>query len=149
MLRHFYAGSNIASEVVPLVYNAMKTLFPQAGHVIVAHDRKSPSDPAANPDADEDFSGSSAWRDLAQVSLHLMKSSNALQLHHTKSQVSALQPFQRLKLECDGTTISSQRPLATLISELWPLAPEKGDKAQWVADQLKVDRATIFRHKVA
>lgn len=146
VLRHFYRGSAIASEVASGVYSSMRTLFPQAGHVVVGHDRKSSTDPDASSQSDEDFSGSSAWWDLATVGLHLVKTKN-LTLYHTKSQASEILKPMTLDLAPDGTQIKSHHArLHQQIEELWGQAP-KGDKAQWVADQLKIHRATVYRIK--
>lgn len=147
VLRHFYRGSAIASEVASSVYNAMRSSFPQAGHIVVGHDRKSSNDPDAADHSDEDFSGSSAWWDLATVGLHLVKRMNKLTLHHTKSQASELLKPMSLDLDPNGTQIKSHHlALHEQIETLWKQAP-KGDKGQWVADQLGINRATVFRVK--
>lgn len=147
VLRHFYRGSGNAGELVPSVYSAMRSLFPQAGHVVVGHDRKSSTDPDAAQHSDEDFSGSSAWWDLATIGLHLVKR-QTLEIHHTKSQASALQPILSIDLDPNGTVVKSHHEsMRVRLEELWKQAPEKGDKAQWVADQMGVGRATVMRHK--
>ena len=147
VLRQFYRGSSIAGEIVPVIYATMRGLFPQAGHVVVGHDRKSSLDPTAAPHADEDFSGSSAWWDLATVGLHLVKKSPGLILYHTKSQASEMVAPMALDLHEDGTQIQSHHgSLHDRIEMLWKEAP-KGDKAQWVAKQLGIHRATVFRLK--
>jgi RecA-family ATPase len=147
VLRQFYRGSSTTGEVVPIVYSAMRTLFPQAGHVVVGHDRKRSINPDAVSHEDEDFSGSSAWWDLATVGLHLIKR-QTLQLVHTKSQASEQVPTISLDLDPNGTVVSSHKgSLCMRLAELWPLAPEKGDKAQWVADKMGISRATVYRLK--
>src|SRR3990167_732338 len=146
VLRHLYRGSAIAGEVASGVYTAMRGLFPQAGHVVVGHDRKSSNDPDATQHSDEDFSGSSAWWDLATVGLHLVKT-KSLTLYHTKTQASELLKPMTLDLSSDGTQIKSHHArLHQQIEELWSKAP-KGDKGQWVAEQLGIHRATVYRIK--
>lgn len=148
VLRHFYQGSSVSGEPVSAVYGAMRTLFPQAGHVVVGHDRKSPTNPDAARHEDEDFSGSSVWWDLATVGLHLIKRADKLELHHTKSQASEQIKGITLDLDPDGTHIKSHHEaIRVRLEKLWAEAPEKGDKAQWVADQMKIGRSTVLRHK--
>ena len=148
VLRQFYRGSGSASEIVPPVYGNMRSCFPHAGHVVVGHDRKSPTDAMVDV-SDEDFSGSSAWWDLATVGLHLVqtnKKERTLKLHHTKSQASELIHPISLDLGEDGTQISSHSANQyAQVMELMTQAPEKGDKARWVAEQLGIGRATVFR----
>ena len=148
VLRQFYRGSSVAGELVPAVYSAMRTIFPQAGHVVVGHDRKSSTDPETRKHEDEDFSGSSAWWDLATVGLHLIKRAAYLELHHTKSQASEQVKAMTLDLDPNGTTIKSHhQAMRVRLDELWSQAPEKGDKAQWVAEQMGINRATVYRLK--
>lgn len=152
-LRQFYRGSAIDSDTVTQVYNGMYSAFPHAGHLVVAHDRKTSTDPDAPETDDEAFSGSAAWRDLATIGLHLVrrgdKKGTYLSLEHTKTQVSEqVQPL-RLRLDENGTTLTSALPPRERILELWAEAKSQGAKdcATWVSDKLSVHRATIFRIK--
>ena len=148
VLRQFYHGSANAGEMVPVVYGAMRTLYPQAGHVIVAHDRKSSSDPNTIQHEDEDFSGHAAWLDLATIGLHLKRRPTGLFLDHTKSQASEIVKGMSLDLDPDGTKIRSHHgAMRVRLEELWAQAPLKGDKSQWVADQMGIHRATVQRLK--
>ena len=103
---------------------------------------------------DEAFSGSAAWRDLAQVWLHLVKLESmasvlTLRLDHTKTQLSEQVHSIRLTLAANGTTITSNVPSLVRIEELWQEARSQGikDPETWVAQQLNISRATLFRIK--
>lgn len=153
-LRQFYKGSAIDSDTVTQVYNAMLQSFPQAGHWVSAHDRKSNTDADSHEIDDEAFSGSAAWRDLAQVGLHLVKVESkggalTLRLDHTKTQLSEQMHSIRLTLAANGTTITSNVPPKERIDELWQEAKSQGvsDCATWVAGKLNISRASLFRIK--
>lgn len=146
-LRQFYKGSAIDSDTVTQVYNAMYRAFPNAGHVVSAHDRKTSTDPDAPNTDDEAFSGSAAWRDLATVGLHLIRRGSALSLEHTKSQVSELMEPLRLMLGENGTTLTCSNPSRERIMELWGRVPKGEDRGTWVARELNISRRTLFRLK--
>lgn len=153
-LRQFYKGNSIDSDTVTQVYNAMLTSFPKAGHWISAHDRKTNTDADSRIIEDEAFSGSGAWRDLAQVGLHLVKTGSEkgvihLRLDHTKTQLSEQVHSLKLTLEPNGTTIRSSLPTLERINELWEQARSQGikDPETWVAHELSISRATLFRIK--
>ena len=147
-LRQFYRGDMNDSDTVVRVYAAMRQFFPGACHLVVAHDRKASAD--GEHDHDEAFAGSNAWRQLANVALHLRPtndSEGALTLDYTKTQVSEKVPPLRLWLAPDGTQLSlSQGPTRTqLVMTLWEQAPSEGDKATWVGQRMGVSRATVNR----
>lgn len=90
------------------VYGKWQELFPRSCLVFVHHDKKSDVfEGVRNKASDEDFSGSQAWINDAQVGLHLKSSDNGRRsrevvLEMTKSQLSALQDPLKLKLSDDG-----------------------------------------------
>jgi RecA-family ATPase len=152
-LRQFYKGSNIDSDIVTRVYNAMYRAFPGAGHVMVAHDRKGSTDANATAHEDEDFAGSNAWRDLATVALHLVprgtQAGPYLSLEHTKSQVSELTDPLKLTLAPNGTTLTPlthprqadllalmAREGVTILDSRFVILAQK---------ELKLSRNTLFR----
>ena len=97
------------SATPSLVYGAFRRYFPDACLLFVHHDRKSFTDPAGDrlPADDEDFSGSQAWMNDAQIGLHLSTShrrTGLVTLEMTKSQLSALADPLKLKLAADGVT---------------------------------------------
>lgn len=152
-LRQFYKGSNIDSDTVTRVYNAMYRAFPGAGHLMVAHDRKGSTDPDAPRHDDEDFAGSAAWRDLATIALHLVpratKGGMYLSLEHTKSQVSELTDPLKLLLSPDGTGLSTTaHPLAPQLAALMAREGQCQMTENLVAlgmAELKCSRRTLFR----
>ena len=153
-LRQFYRGNAIDSDTVTQVYNAMLQSFPTAAHWVSAHDRKSSTDADTHEVEDEAFSGSAAWRDLAQVGLHLVKLESkggvlTLRLDHTKTQLSEMVHPIRLTLAANGTTVTSNVPSLARIDELWQEARSHGikDPETWVAEKLSISRATLFRIK--
>ena len=153
-LRQFYKGAAIDSDTVTQVYNAMLQSFPKAGHWVSAHDRKTSTDSESHEVDDEAFSWSAAWRDLAQVALHLVKVESkggtlTLRLDHTKTQLSEQVHSIRLTLDPNGTTITSNVPTRERIEELWQEAQVSGvkDCGTWVAERLNISRRTLFRIK--
>ena len=153
-LRQFYKGNAIDSDTVTQVYNAMLQSFPKAGHWVSAHDRKTNTDSEAHEVDDEAFSGSAAWRDLAQVALHLVKVESkagvlTLRLDHTKTQLSEQVHSIRLTLATNGTTVTSNVPTLARVNELWQEAQVSGvsDIGTWVGERLNVSRRTVFRIK--
>lgn len=153
-LRQFYKGNAIDSDTVTQVYNAMLQSFPKAGHWVSAHDRKTNTDSESREVDDEAFSGSAAWRDLAQVALHLVKVESkegvmTLRLDHTKTQLSEQVHSIRLTLAANGTTITSNVPSLERIDALWQEAQVSGvsDCGTWVAERLSISRRTLFRLK--
>lgn len=90
------------------VYGMWQELFPSSCLVFVHHDKKSDVFEGNRVKAsDEDFSGSQAWINDAQVGLHLRsvgdsRRTRQVALEMTKSQLSALQDPLELKLADDG-----------------------------------------------
>jgi|SoiMethySBSTD1v2_1073268.scaffolds.fasta_scaffold05364_33 RecA-family ATPase len=151
-LRQFYKGPANDSDTVPRVYGAMLRAFPQAGHLVIAHDKKAASAEHPTPD-EENFSGSGAWRDLATVALHLAPRGTVhgpyLALEHTKSQVSELCEPLKYTLDADGTRI---HPLAhPLGPRLLTLMARRGvsvldaETVTQAMKELKCSRKTLFR----
>lgn len=111
------------------VYAFAKEQFPGSALVFIHHPKKSPPS-NVHIDEDEMFSGSNAWRNDAQVSLHLQKflhkergkRKSTARLRHTGSQVSPLYRPLPLLLGRDGTTWSS--PLVDELKALRALAFE-------------------------
>lgn len=109
-LRKLHDLDDKDSKTPKLVYSFFQNLFPSAALVFVHHTRKSPIDPKFEENDKESFSGSNHFLDDAQVGLHLQKYSGEkenLRLWHRKSQVSELLRPLPLRLEKDGSTLSS------------------------------------------
>lgn len=151
-LRQFYKGSNIDSDVITRVYNAMYRAFPDAGHLVVAHDRKQSVTDTPTPD-EEAFSGSAAWRDLATVALHLVprgtKGGTSLSLDHTKSQVSELTEPLKFLLDPNGTHLHvTPHPLYDRLRAFMDArGTDKLDETTVALAEvaLSVSRRTLFR----
>ena len=149
-LRQFYQAPNIDSDTVPKVYNAMYRAFPEAGHVVVAHDRKQGRN-EDELDENEAFSGSAAWRDLATIALHVTTRAHkgnglGLTIKHTKSQVSELVEPLLAHLAPDGTRLAMLSDWQLKIDTLWHQAPKGSNRAEWVAEKLGVSKRTVYRH---
>lgn len=109
-LRKLHDMDDKDSKTPKLVYSFFQNLFPKSALVFVHHTRKSPIDPKFAENDKESFSGSNHFLDDAQVGLHLQKydgEKENLRLYHRKSQVSELMKPLPLRLEKDGSTLSS------------------------------------------
>lgn len=111
-LRKAHDLNDIESRTPKLVYSFFQKTFPQAALVFVHHERKKGTDPNAIQHDKEGFSGSKHWLDDAQVGLHLERfggdgGRENLRLYHRKSQVSDLLRPLPLKLDSDGSNLSS------------------------------------------
>lgn len=90
------------------VYGAIQSLFPEAVTWVVHHDKKS-GDLSVPRNTAEDHSGSQAWRNDAQVVLHIVSAGDHLmRIEHTGSQVSDLRPPLTLHLDKDGSHVYTQ-----------------------------------------
>jgi hypothetical protein len=108
-LRKAHDLNDIESRTPKLVYSFFQKTFPQASLVFIHHERKKGTDPNSIQHDKEGFSGSKHWLDDAQVGLHLETFSGRenLRLYHRKSQVSDLLRPLPLKLDSDGSNLSS------------------------------------------
>lgn len=98
------------SRTAKLVYTFFQKQFPQASLVFIHHIRKKPQDPKFVDHSKEGFSGAKNWLNDAQVGLHLEPFTGPkenLRLYHRKSQVSETLNALPLKLEKDGSRLSS------------------------------------------
>jgi len=154
-VRRFHSEDMKTDDTVVAVYRAMVGLFPQAGHLCIAHDKKSSHDPEKD-DPSEAFSGSNAWVQQASVGLHITgragtKGGTHALLTITKSQLGPSKEWTPYKLHLDPNSVTwhSTNTLPARIAELWPLAPSTAstDRAEWVAGQLGVSRRTIYAYK--
>lgn len=90
-LRKCYTGSDIESHAPSLIYTRYQLAFPAAAILFVHHDRKDYRGPGTPGNEDENFAGSQAWMNDAQVGLHVQAVwKDTFRITHTKSQVSAL-----------------------------------------------------------
>lgn len=111
-LRKAHAGSDIESHVPSEVYARYQRLCPGASIVFMHHARK--AKPEAGMPANENFSGSQAWQNDAQLAARLYRckpkdedeEGQHLALEVTKSQVSATGELMRLYLAGDGVTLT-------------------------------------------
>ena len=101
--------------------------------------------------SDEDFSGSQAWINDAQIGLHLKSAPNArrtrqVDLEMTKSQLSSLQDPLRLKLADDGVNWIDAG--AAAIRETYDSLDQnlpKMSKYEITADRCRVSVSTVTR----
>lgn len=103
-LMRLYLGKD--RDVVPRVYDAMARLFPNAGHLVISHDRKEDRNPD-NPGIDaEEHSGWQEWVNLAQNVFRLVPHRHGIELRHTGSQVTAKTSPLRLTLTHGNTSVA-------------------------------------------
>lgn len=133
-------------ETVSGFYTTIRVAFPGAAHVITHHNRKESTREDAVEIPEEDHSGSSGWRDIAQVALHLRKrvvgNKSYLSLEHTKTQGSPLMSPLRFTLDDDGTRLILDEKLArfkALVSRVPALRETE------VMAELSISRSTYFR----
>lgn len=134
------------------IYGKWKKLFPKTCLVFVHHDKKSDVVEGRRMESnDEDFSGSQAWINDAQIGLHLKSAPNArrtrqVDLEMTKSQLSSLQDPLRLKLADDGVNWIDAG--AAAIRETFDSLDQdlpKMSKYEIVADRCRVSVSTVTR----
>src|SRR6267142_5246403 len=114
-LRKFLPATSINNgEVVSPFYDTLKAKFPRAGHVVIAHERKSSQDESQAPDR-EMFSGNMAWLDQSQVGVQIIRTPSYFAVRHVKSQVSRLHEEQKFVLEEDGGTCRPWERIPSLI----------------------------------
>lgn len=139
------------SATPSLVYGQWRGLFPNSCLLFVHHDKKSDVVDGKRIEAtDEDFSGSQAWVNDAQVGLHLKtagdRRSGLVTLEMTKSQLSALQDPIHLKLGADGVNWADigATAIRQAFNALDPALP-KMLRYEKVAEQLRISVSTIRR----
>ena len=156
-LRKVYAGEDISSETPKSVYGAFMRMFPGAALVFAHHERKSRSGAEdAFVDQREDFAGSAAWLNDAQVGLQLIRNPKRpekpepgalyLRLDHVKSQVSELEdPLHLILREGAHWTVSSDEERARIVA-LWTSLDGTNDaKARQIGTELGMSRASVYR----
>jgi hypothetical protein len=137
-------------ETVQAVYGLLRQCFPGSAHFIVHHNRKESTRPDTVDVPDEDHSGSSGWRDTAQIVLHMRYRHAHLVLEHTKTQGSPKMSPLRLELAEDGTTWLVD-PRRQAVRRLWfeALAADPSQSRRKLAERLATDLsvhpATIYR----
>ena len=109
-LRKSHTMDDKDSATPSRIYGAWKELFRKSCFVFIHHDKKSGIFEGKRTAAsDEDFSGSQAWANDAQIVLHLKivgdsRRARQMTLDVTKSQLSSLPDPLGLKLADDGVT---------------------------------------------
>lgn len=145
-LRKFLPQTSINNgEVVSPFYDTLKSKFPHAGHVVIAHERKSFLDDSQAPDR-EAFSGNMAWLDQAQVGIQIVQTPGYYAVRHVKSQVSRLIEETRFILEPDGGTCRPWERTREVV-EMLLQAPgaTMRDKVMWVAARTGKGADTVWR----
>jgi RecA-family ATPase len=141
-LRKVFRGDMNDSDIPSPVYMAFQRVFPQAAIVFVHHDKKSTLE-GTNPD--EQFSGSMAWLNDAQVGLHLTKAKTGhqgeLDLKVTGNQTADnVGEVMALYLDPDGTRITLQEAEKTkrILTAYQATDPSltQGKRIKQVSDQL-------------
>ena len=151
-LRKCHTMDDKDSATPSMVYGAWQELFPKSCFVFVHHDKKSDVFEGRRTAAtDEDFSGSQAWINDAQIGLHLRsvgdsRRSRQMALEMTKSQLSSLQDPLQLKLSEDGVNWVDTAALAVreTFRLLDPNLP-KMTRYEMVAAKLNVGNSTVRR----
>lgn len=155
-LRKVYAGDDVSSDMPKEVYGAFARLFPGATVWYTHHERKTRGGlEAAEIDEREDFAGSAAWLNDAQVGLQLLrdprpkdgdKSALYVRLAHGKSQVSeCLAPLHLILRDGAHWSIASDDERAKVVS-IWHGTDGSNEvKRAAVMSGLGISRATAGR----
>ena len=151
-LRKSHTMDDKDSATPSKVYGAWQELFPKSCFVFVHHDKKSDVFEGHRVKAsDEDFSGSQAWINDAQIGLHLRsvgdsRRTRQMALEMTKSQLSSLQDPLHLKLADDGVNWVDTTAVAVhdAFRLLDPNLP-KMSRYDTVADRCNVSTKTVRR----
>ena len=133
-------------ETVSAFYTTLRVAFPNAAHIITHHNRKESTREDAVEIPEEDHSGSSGWRDIAQIALHLRKrvvgEKSYLSLEHTKTQGSPMMSPTKFTLDEDGTTLIQDQRLAWIRERVSQGVSIHETEA---CRELNISRATYFR----
>lgn len=151
-LRKCHSLDDKDSATPSKVYGKWQELFPSSCLIFVHHDKKSDVvDGRRMESSDEDFSGSQAWINDAQIGLHLKSAPNArrsrqVTLEMTKSQLSALQDPLKLKLADDGVNWvdAGAESIKEFYSSLDRNLP-KMTRYEITADKMNVSTKTVRR----
>ena len=151
-LRKCHSMDDKDSATPSKVYGKWQELFPTSCLVFVHHDKKSDVVQGQRMESnDEDFSGSQAWINDAQIGLHLKSAPNARRtrqvvLEMTKSQLSSLQDPLKLRLADDGVNWvdAGAASIKDFFSSLDKTLP-KMTRYEITADKLNVSTKTVRR----
>lgn len=111
-LRKIHVLKDTESATVSFVYSQLRTLFPGSCLLIVHHEKKTPANPEHSFEKGEEFSGSLAWHNDANVCLNLRRAAGLhakegmnLSLEMTGNQLGAHADDLLLNLAPDGFTL--------------------------------------------
>lgn len=141
----------IDGDSASMVYSMMMRFFPNAGHFVNHHDKKSNFSKESRGDPDEAFSGSQAWLNDAQVGLHLLPVDKKLKksrLEHTKSQLSELIEPLDLQLSEDGTNWMNLQASA-VVGAFLKMEGTVGARVKALAKEFDQSEKTIRRKLTA
>lgn len=143
-LMRWYHGES--RDVVARVYDNMTNIFPQAGHLVVSHDRKQSRDPEAHTVDSEEHSGWQEWVNLAQNVFRMTSHGDYLELIHTGSQVAEKHAPIRFVLTHNNSSVAPWERIAG-VAGLVAAAPgrTKRERVAHVAKQTGKGEATVWR----
>ncbi len=155
-LRKVYTGDDVNSDIPKQVYGTFASLFPQAAIWYTHHERKSRGGiEDATIDEREDFAGSAAWLNDAQVGLQLLgdpKPKDAaagelyVRLAHGKSQVSErLKPLHLILRDGAHWSVASDDERARIVSLWHSTAGSNEAKRSASMAAMGLSRATVGR----
>lgn len=133
-------------DVPARVYDTMTHLFPQAGHLVVSHDRKTDRTPGASVLDSEEHAGWQTWTDLAQVVFRLTQQSAYLELRNTGNQVAVKHSPIGFVLTCDNSSVELYERVPDIV-DLIANSPGKTqrERVAHVAAVTKKAERTIWR----
>lgn len=152
-LRDLHPLDEIDSRTPRTVYAACRKLFPTASLVFIHHDRKKPTTGFRH--ADEEASGSAAWRNASDTALHLERHYNHEEpfvhyatLRSSKTRWSEKIPPIRIKMDDETLLVATTELSAPQLVRAWTHEdPAIGERE--IVDRLlegkKCSRATAYR----
>ena len=138
-LRDMHGLDENSSMAPRLVYGAIRRLFATQTLVVVAHDRKKPTQGTRHPD--EETSGHAAWRNASDISWHLERWYNHKEpfehyatFRSSKTRWSARAPTVRLKMDEETLLMIPTELSPAQLADAW--VREEG----WLTERQVVER---------
>jgi hypothetical protein len=143
-LARLYKGTD--RDIPGRVYDSMTHLFPQAGHLVISHDRKEDRNPQNQSIDAQEHSGWQEWVNLAQNVFRLVPQTQYVEIRHTGSQTGKMHDPIRFVLTHNNSSVALWQRVEN-IQDLVASAPgeTQRERVAYVAVQQKRSEETIWR----